>query len=212
MRPLGKRVRQYRRQLSRHAYLARQRLFGKFAFIHINKCGGTSIESALGIPIKIHDTALERRRKLGSRRWEAAFTFALVRHPYSRALSLYAYRMRINRTGLGRNPIPLNDWIRRTFGEKDPKYYDDPRWFGPCIDWISDEAGRIMVDYVARLETIHEDWRVIQERTGVRAALPHANGTSSELDWHDLDPDARGILAAHFRRDFESFGYSPELA
>ena len=69
-----------------------------------------------------------------------------------------------------------------------------------------------MVDYVAKLETIDEEWPVIQERTGVRAALPHANVTRSGLDWHDLDAYSRNILTSHFRRDFESFGYSPDLA
>ena len=36
-------------------YLLRQRLGGRYVFIHINKCGGTSVEAALGIPVKIHD-------------------------------------------------------------------------------------------------------------------------------------------------------------
>ena len=38
-------------------YLLRQRASARYVFIHINKCGGTSVEAALRIPIKIHDSA-----------------------------------------------------------------------------------------------------------------------------------------------------------
>ena len=189
-------------------YLLEQRLAGRYVFIHINKCGGTSVEAALGIP-KMHDTALARRRKIGSRRWEQAFTFAIARHPFDKAVSLYRYRLRTNQTGLGTNPIKLNDWVRRTFQEKDPAYYDQPLMFAPCFTWVSDTRGDVIVDYIARLETIDADWPIIQERTGERAALPKRNSARGERPAarDALDVDARRILQAHFRPDFETFGY-----
>lgn len=76
-------------------FLLRQRLTGEAIFIHINKCGGSSVEEALGIPVKIHDTAAARRRKIGARRWDRAFTFTLVRHPYSKVISHYSYRRKL---------------------------------------------------------------------------------------------------------------------
>jgi hypothetical protein len=190
------------------SYLLRQRLGGRYVFIHINKCGGTSVEAALGIP-KMHDTALARRRKIGRRRWEQAFTFALVRHPYDKVASLYRYRVRTGQTGLGADPIELNEWVRRAFEAKDPAYYDRPLMFAPCFDWVSDSGGKVIVDYIARLETIADDWPVIQERTGERAALPMRNFSRGErtAGREALDASARRIVQGHFRRDFEAFGY-----
>lgn len=191
-------------------YLIRQRLSGRFVFIHINKCGGTSVEAALGIPVKIHDTARMRRRKLGRRRWEEAFTFALVRHPYSRLISFYKYRARYNQGGLRDDrPLEINRWIRATLVDRDPAYYYPPRMFAPCFDWISDRSGRIIIDYVAKIETIGEQWLVIQERTGQAAPLPVRNVSGRALGWDALDEEARRIIQEQFRKDFEELGYEP---
>ena len=193
-------------------FLLRQRLSGRFVFIHINKCGGTSVETALGIPLKIHDTARMRRLKIGQKRWDEAFTFALVRHPYSRLISFYKYRARYNQTGLRDDrPLELNAWIRATLADRDPAYYRPARMFAPCFDWISDQSGRIIVDYVARIETIGEQWSFIQERTGQVVPLPVRNvsGRPGESSRDALDAEARRIIQDRFRKDFEEFGYEP---
>lgn len=198
-------------------YLIRQRLSGRFVFIHINKCGGTSVETALGIPIKIHDTARMRRLKLGRRRWDEAFTFALVRHPYSRLTSFHKYRTRYNQTGLrDERPLDLNTWIRRTLVDRDPAYYRPARMFAPCFDWVSDESGRIIVDYVARIETIDAEWQVIQERTGLAVPLPVRNVSAgvdqpygAQSGREGLDLESRRIIQDRFRKDFEEFDYEP---
>ena len=190
-------------------YLIRQRTSGTYVFIHINKCGGTSVEAALGIPLKIHDTARLRRMKLGRRRWEQAFTFALIRHPYSRLISFHKYRSRYNQTGLRDRPVALDDWIEEVFEKRNPALYDIPRMFAPCFDWLSDGKGRIIVDHVAKLETIETDWPLIQARIGQTAELPTRNisGPGSGRGWDALGPDARRIIQKHFHRDFEEFGY-----
>lgn len=190
-------------------YLLRQRLAGQYVFIHINKCGGTSVEAALQIPVKIHDTARLRRLKLGRRRWDAAYSFALIRHPYARVVSHYKYRVRTNQTGLGARPIELNAWVRAALGDKDPAYYDQPRMFAPCFDWVSDEGGRIIVEHVAKLEAIDVEWPVIQARVGSTAPLPLRNVTRSGPGREALDDGARRLIQVHFVKDFEAFGYEP---
>ena len=194
--------------LMRRMYLLRQRLMGGYVFIHINKCGGSSVEAALGIPVKVHDTALQRRRKIGRNRWERAFTFSIVRHPYSRVISQYAYRVRTNQTRLATAGLGLNEWIRRAYRDRQRPYYDQPRMFAPCKRWLTDESGKLMVDIVAKLETIDADWPIIEERIGREVALPHHNATPAP-GWEALDRGARRIIDARFRDDFEAFGYSP---
>ena len=201
------------RYLRKHTMFLQQRLLKKPIFIHILKCGGTSVEAALGIP-KTHDTALIRRRRVGAAAWERAFTFSVVRHPYSKVISHYNFRHRHDETGVRSDRISLNDWIMRAYGEKDPRYHDRPLWFVPCAHWLCDEVGKVLVDHVARLETLDQEWPKIAARIGTDAELPHRNTSRADAqDWSVLSPRAREIIDQVFRPDFEIFGYRvPEMA
>lgn len=83
-------------------------------------------------------------------------------------------------------------------------------WFAPCLDWITDETGRIMVDLVARLEEIEATWPIIQARIGTEAPLPRRNTSGSDLSWSDLDLRSRRTIEATFAKDFEAFGYGTD--
>ena len=128
-----------------------------FEFIHVNKCGGSSIEIALGIA-KTHDTAAERRAAIGAEAWDAAYTFATVRNPFDRVASIYYYRVRTDQHGLADRHLGFNAWVRRTFGDKDPAYWDESAYLAPAADWVS-AGGQVIVDHVARLEDIATEWR-----------------------------------------------------
>ena len=67
---------------------------GAFIFIHVPKTAGTSIAAALGRRKCIHGTSRDYRTLLG-RRYDEMFSFAFVRNPRDRFMSLYRYaRMR----------------------------------------------------------------------------------------------------------------------
>lgn len=200
-------LRRYRGKTRDVAYLETQKARGLWAFIHINKCGGTSVEQALNIP-KIHDTALQRRDLLGANRWEKMTTFSIVRHPHTRVKSLYRYRVKTNQTGMGDGHIGLNDWIRAVFAEQDPTYYNYPLMFLPSRAWLVDDNDRIIVDFIGKLENIADDWGHIQDLIGIRADLPQTNTTSmGRSGAEDLDYVSRDILATCFDADFTTFGY-----
>lgn len=89
----------------------------QFAFVHVHKCAGTSIEVALAahlapndlvlgstpggerlqsvfkqvIGLDKHATAAQARQWLGPQRWARWYTFAFVRHPLERLRSLYTF-------------------------------------------------------------------------------------------------------------------------
>jgi chondroitin 4-sulfotransferase 11 len=202
----------------RHGKVSRKEVFfrdqrerGTYAFIHINKCGGTSIEQALNLP-KIHDTALQRRDLIGAEAWERLKTFSIVRHPYAKVISHYNYRAKTGQTGLDDSHIGLNDWVRAAYRDRDPRYYDNPLMFAPCRDWLVDEEDRIIVDYIGKLETIAEDWMKIRELIGAKADLPVLNtttraGSGKARPADLLEPETRAVLDEVFARDFDSFGY-----
>ena len=159
-------------------YLDDQKTSGRWAFIHINKCGGTSVERALRIP-KFHHTARQRRDIVGSDRWGQMTTFTIVRHPYPRIRSLYKYRIKTGQTGMAERHIGLDDWIRAVFREQDPAYRDNPQMFLPARDWLTDETDTFIVDIIARLD---QALRKSVASAKTKAALEKAALSPSVLD------------------------------
>ena len=196
------------RILAHRRYLWMQRVRGGPIFIHINKCGGSSVERALGLPERLHDTALQRRRRIGARAWDANFSFALVRNPEDRVRSHHRFRVQTGQTGLDRAPLGLNDWIRAAYRDRDPAYMNNPLMFAPCHRWLSDADGRILVDRVLRLEDLEAGWPEIEAALGRPVPLGHVNRSRPAAP-EPLDAEAKRVLTQHFAPDYEAFGYAP---
>ena len=192
--------------LRRTARTFHARYVSDVVFVHINKTGRTSIEQALGLRFQ-HKTARELRDELGKRNWDRQFSFAFVRNPWDKVASHYRYRVKTNQTGMGTNPIAFTDWVRIAYGQKNPKYYDQPKMFMPQVDWISDERGQIIVDFVGRFERLSEDFRTVCEKLGREAELPHLKETV-RADYRKLyDDESAQIVRQWFAKDIEAFHY-----
>lgn len=195
--------------LSEHARKFRARYFDDVVFVHINKTGGSSVEAALKLPFQ-HKTALELKRELGDRRWDRRFRFTIIRNPWDKVASHYSYRVQTNQTGLGTAPIPFREWVRLAYGERDPRYYDQPKMFMPQLDWITDEQGEIIVDLVGRYETLAEDFARVCAAIGRQAALPHLKKSGNRDHRRGYDSDTAEIIGRCFHKDIQAFGYTFE--
>ena len=183
-----------------------------FAFIHINKCGGSSIERVLNLPT-FHDTALQRRALIGSQRWNEIYKFAVVRHPYSKVLSHFHYRVKTNQTRLNDLEMSVEDWIELTYGMRDIRFYDKPLMFAPCADWITDRNNRILVDEVFQLETLGDSWIKLCGKLGVGPVAldqeKRTHGFTRETALQQLSESSVAIIQDRFQVDFEMFNYEP---
>ncbi|MEO1490663.1 MAG: sulfotransferase family 2 domain-containing protein [Pseudomonadota bacterium] len=177
-----------------------------FSFVHINKCGGTSVEVALGLQ-KRHATAGAMQREMGRAAWADRFTFAIVRNPFERITSLYYYRVRSNHHGLADRHLNVNQWIRAIWQDGSEHYNDVPLLNGPCIDWLTDADGTVLVDHVARLEDIDAEWRRISQRLGIDLPLPTLNINKRPAYRDVLTPESREILEFAFAEDLSRFEY-----
>ena len=186
------------------------RLLNPVIFVHINKTGGSSVEHALGLKFA-HLTAREHIARLGRTRWERAFTFSIVRNPWDKVVSHYQYRVDTNQTNLRDSPISFRDWVRLSYGDRDPKYFDKPKMFMPQRDWLTDESGTIAVDYIGRFEHLEQDFSTVCEQLGTTAKLPHMK-KSKRGDCRDYyDDETAEIVARVFAEDIDEFGYRFEI-
>jgi hypothetical protein len=109
---------------------------------------------------------------------------------------------------LGVNPIGFNEWVKLTYGEKVPRYYDKPKMFMPQVVWISDRTGTILVNYVGRFENLDADFKEVCSRLGTRARLPHLKKSAKGPYQTLYTPECIEIVAKWFAHDIETFGYT----
>lgn len=191
-------------------------------FVHIQKTGGNAITIGLGQsaadPMK-HFTALELRRVTGEAFWDDSFKFAFVRNPWDRlvswwsmvnalradyergrALNLFQSTV-LAKTKTFEDFVALDDVIIDTDGTKSVQRNQ--------IDYITDEAGKVIVDFVGRFERLEEDANLaLAGRLGRTLTLPHANA-SVRKDYRSYYTPALAEKVAHiFKRDIDAFGYS----
>jgi len=189
----------------------------KFIFVHTYKTGGTSIRSALRayrdhpglikialsklniIDLQTHASAKQIKKKY-PREWSEYFTFAFVRNPWSWQVSLYFFTLRAeynHHHDAVKSLGSFHDYIHwRVNGHKQL-----------LSDFVFDEDGQRLVDYVGRLETLRRDFQEVCKQIGVDAALPHKN-KSEHRDYREYyDDETRELVAQHFAPDINAFGY-----
>jgi hypothetical protein len=75
--------------------------------------------------------------------------------------------------------------------------------------FVTNEAGQIGVEFLGRFERLPEDFRFVQERTGLPRREPpwlqKARNAASYMDFYD--EETLRIVGARFRQDIEMFGY-----
>ena len=188
----------------------------KFIFIHINKTGGTSIETAFSgheverrNPSK-HANAIEYRNKFGDKFLEY-FKFAFVRNPWSWLVSRYFWCKDDKR---------YYEYVRSSFKNliysvRDDKNISPGRWFNrtvlPQHGKISDESGTQLVDFVGRFENLQGDFNFACDKIGIpHRKLPHKNKTKHKHYTEYYDEETKQIVAEKYAKDIEMFGYEFE--
>jgi len=210
----------------------------RFLFIHIEKAAGTSVKKALrpyahrpqfhhrvfrkaglhGLyphyKMRIwtdHLSASAVKRELPEREWKRLFKFTFVRNPWDLEVSRYFFYMNLkkwhpddprtiaaNRAGSFRAYL---DWRREQPIKRQ-------------VDYIFDEWGAPLLDFVGRVETIDDDFRLVAGRIGIAARLSHENTFNTKAfrkstDFRDYyDDESAGIVERLARKDIEVLGYN----
>ncbi|MDU9005690.1 sulfotransferase family 2 domain-containing protein [Sedimentitalea todarodis] len=200
----------------------------KTVFVHIPKTGGQSVETVFlnDLDLAWRDRAVLLLRQNANPRmgpqklahlyadeyvalghmlaedFDRYLRFAIVRHPYERALSEFRYRAG---AAAKRGQVLELDIFLNTEIKDD--YSDGSRHLVPQVRYVTDARGRVLVDRVLRFERLAQDIApVFRKIFGRDRRLPHKNRSRVGLDAR-LSPVQADMLFERYRADFEAFGY-----
>jgi hypothetical protein len=201
----------------------------KFIFIHVYKVAGTSVLNALenqtypayvptsirpgltrvlrkfhlspSFPLHIHATARDAKAKLAPEIYDKYFKFAFVRNPWDWQVSLYEF-------GRQTKAHPQYN-LMRSFSDFD-QYLEWRVTQEKTLqkEFLTDENGNFIVDYIGRFERLGEDFAIIAEKVGMDVVLPAFNKTRVRKPYTDYYTNrTKQMIEDHFREDIETFGY-----
>jgi hypothetical protein len=194
----------------------------RLILVHIQKTGGESICTALGVPTAYpekHFLARELRDLYGADTWQSYFKFAFVRNPWDRLVSWWSM-IDANRMALSAGK-PLNKFHRfvleraTTFEEflencdEEIVDVDGRKWiYRNQLEYLTDLSGQRMVDFIGRFERLPQDYASIAEKIhGGLAPLPHINKSTHHRYSEYYTPALADKVARRYQRDIDAFGY-----
>jgi len=197
-------------------------------FIHIPKTGGTSIEDAIWPPAAQrtpadlwmgfvdefhnryqtgglqHLLAAQVRDAVGEPTFRAYFKFAIVRNPWDKAVSQFAFMQRREdlRRFIGMQP---GDSFKRYLALIARKPH--VQWT-PQARFVMDAEGHSLVDLLGRFEALQTTMQDVFARLGLPgAALPHLKQGQRGPYQDYYDQEAIDLVAAMYQEDIRAFGY-----
>ena len=134
------------------------------------------------------------------------FKFAAVRNPWARAVSLYSRRS-IQIKG----KISFEDFCKNHLYASDTCLH--PTLHQNQLDWLCDENGQCIMDYVYKLENFYQATKEIAERTNGRLQIVarevNYNPNSNSRSYRDLyTGETRKMIAKRFEKDIDTFKYT----
>ncbi|MCF3640569.1 sulfotransferase family protein [Rhizobium sp. TRM95111] len=144
------------------------------------------------------------------------FCFTFVRNPYDRLVSCYQNKLQENenasqnmkRMGI-EHGMPFDLFVRKVAATPDRRVDVHLRsQAGMLLDW----RGRVVADYVGRVETIGDDWQALNTMLCARGMpvlrdLGLVNASRSERSelGQLYTPELRSLVHGRYRRDFALF-------
>ena len=155
-----------------------------------------------GYVFRLHEDILAAKNRMPARTFEDYFKFAFVRNPWERLVSEYEFILKRPEHGRHNRVRGL-----KNFGEF--IHMQIPRHDAYQSNMLSDRKGRLLTDFVGKLENLDQDWRTVCERIGIEyQALPHKNVTERKSYQDYYDTAGIQLVAKHWAREIELFEYT----
>lgn len=200
----------------------------KCIFVHIPKCGGTSIENVIwpesrntsdlwmGFVSRFrnkyqtgglqHLLATQIREEVGEKAFQDYFKFTIVRNPWDKAVSQFFYM---------RQRPDLREYIGMKEDDTFMRYLELTK-NKLHVQWekqhkfFQDVNGKTIVDFIGRLENFNEDSAHIFNRLGIQAEIPHVNATRHKHYSEYYNTETREMVAEMYKDDIRILWYKFE--
>ncbi|MDC0948422.1 sulfotransferase family 2 domain-containing protein [Gammaproteobacteria bacterium] len=199
----------------------------RFVYVHINKCGGTSIRRQLehyclkpstsrinkllgdsGLQkdytkrfFRDHDPISKLQPLMSSEEFDSYYKFSIVRNPWDWLVSMYAFIV----------GFAEHHNHQRISAMSFAEYvdYEIAKNKRRPITLVADANHHLLVDRLGRFESLAEDFADICQTIGLQEmTLPHANRSEHRDYIEYYDPRTRQRVAEHWAPEIEVFGYS----
>jgi chondroitin 4-sulfotransferase 11 len=194
----------------------------KLVFVHIQKTGGVTVDRLLNerIPdlrglVARHGFASQGMDQLDE--WDEYFKFAFVRNPWDRLVSWYTMVTSFPRAGnelwhyVHANSSTFEEFIYNCTDEVEIKEGVHYSFAYNQLDYVTDEQGNLLVDFIGRLENFDKDVQEVFRRIGYELeTVPHKNRSGHRHYSTFYTPETELIVRERFERDIQYFGYEFE--
>ena len=198
----------------------------KFIFIHVAKTGGSSVSHALmpyckprifnvlhnyfhlininifkPFPYDGHISAGKLADEIGHNIFQEYFSFSMVRNPWDWQLSMYFFM-------LSRSKHPTHETIKKLGSFENYIRWRSGVGMHSQKALLSDNNGKLLVDYVGRFEELEKHFKIVCDKIGVEAELPHKKFLRKKKPYqHYYTDETRRLVAEFSTEDIECFGY-----
>lgn len=203
----------------------------KILFIHIPKNAGQSIETFFGRKW----TPSAEARQTHPERWPEKFprhtpwvrydrvynthtyrAFAIIRNPWSRMVSSYAYELKMAQRGIIRDK-PNRKLLAAggTFDDYVRKADRNAFFLRPQVFWLRNAEGKIVIPDLIRFENLAEEFKQLARKYNLQNdSLPHVNRTEGARKHYSeyYTGETIDLVTQLYAEDIERFGYRFEHA
>ena len=146
------------------------------------------------------------------KKFDSYFKFTFTRDPLSRCYSAYTY---LKKGGRGPLDHYWNDrYIKQydsfddfVFGGLEDAIENSAEHFIPQHKFICDDAGKVVVDFVGRVERMAEDYQCLAAKLGITAPLKLRNA-GDDGNTYAASARVQSKVRNLYHSDYEIFGYA----
>jgi len=186
---------------------------------------GISLAETHGDPHQVHWPMPNQAHSRSGSLFPGLFAFAFVRNPWDRLVS--CYRDKIRGEVDGYTSFTSRPGVANCLARFDAFYagmsFDEfvlavesipdeeaDEHFRSQYTFVTNEEGRIAIDFAGRYERLADDFRLVANRIGLPTTeLPWLQKARVPVTYATFyTPESQRIVAERFRRDVEMFGYN----
>lgn len=183
-------------------------------FIHIPKTAGVSlVKSIFGdVTLEGHRSVSFYKQVFGTK-YSDFFTFTIVRNPWERLYSAYKFLEKGGMNTHDKNAFEAHLSIYKNFecfvlNGLNKKIIWEIMQFIPQYDFVCDNNGKIIVDYVGKFENLKKSVNEINDILNLNFELEHHNKTNKK-NYKDIYTTEMIEKVHHiYQKDIDIFEYS----